>query len=1233
MILMEASYNKDSLDGVAIIGMAGRFPGAKNIHEFWENLKQGVESITYFDKEEARACGVDEQLLNDPNYVFASGILEDIELFDAGFFGFTPREAENMDPQQRLFLECCYEALEDGGYAKNSYDYPVGVYAGSNMSYYFLYHLLNKMGVKDDLAIAAGNDKDYLATRASYEFNLKGPSINIQTACSTSATAIAMAYEGLLNYHCDMAIAGGSGIKLPQKAGYLFQEGFIGSPDGHTRPFDDNAYGTVFTSVTGTVLMKRLEDAIRDGDHIYAVIKGMAVNNDGSDKVGFTAPSREGQAEVIAAAQNLAGVNPEDISYIETHGTGTTLGDPIEVSALTNVFKESTERKAFCAIGSVKGNIGHAISGSGVASIIKTALALENKQLPPTINFEVPNSKIDFENSPFYVNTELCEWESREKPRIAGISSFGFGGTNVHAVIEEAPKLEAYLDTRQWKLITVSAKTSTALDNICNNLAIHFRNNPEIGFADVVYTLNVGRKEFEHRRAIVCSSLEEAVKLLESGEGQNVIAGLAKSIELENTSGNELINSESVGEKETLISLAKLWVSGTPIDWESFYEDEKRLRIPLPTYPFDRKRHWIEQYNVKDLVSAVSKDSSASKDFNDWTYFPSWKRAISIEIDSKKLVEGESWMIFVDEMGLGNKIREFLEKKGIEIIEVARGNNFTKISSKQYLINAANKHDYSLLINDIVDSGTKLKKILHLWGVTGSHKNASRLEFSQQCQDYGFYSMMYLAQALGNKGLEDRLGIVAVTNNMHFISGEQELQPEKATIIGPCKVIPREYSEISCQSIDIVLPEMESVAGKKLVEVIIAEMTAKEPEFIVAVRGSSRWLQTYERFKIEAPEGTSLAKDGATYLITGGLGGLGTAIAQYMSKIAKANFILTRRSAFPERDKWTDWLTEHSKNDKTSLKIKQLMEIENSGSRVMVSNIDTSDLEQMRQLVEHAELVFGTINGVIHAAGIADNGLISDKKTEVAIKVLTPKVEGTLVLDEIFTNRSLDYTVLFSSSSAILGNAGFVDYCAANTFLDVYAQYKNNNSRNYTVAINWDEWDEVGMAADNNTKDRVRNKVSLQEGLILLDRIVSTKASAQVVVSSGDLVGMLWNIRNFMLASLEGRSLKEQNTQVENNRPDLQTQYIEPSNMAEEDIAEIWQNLLGICPVGVNDDFFDLGGDSLLATTLVSELAKKFHQTITLQNLFERSTVKQLAEMFQTEDDSEDEENYEEGQL
>jgi len=1234
---MDGLYAKEALDGVAVIGMAGRFPGARNVHEFWENIKNGVESVTYFTKEEALACGADEQLVNDPDYVFAGGIVDDIEMFDAGFFGFNPREAENMDPQQRLFLECCYEALEDAGYARNDYEYPVGVYAGSNMSYYFLYHLMNKIGVKDDLAIAVGNDKDYLATRASYEFNLKGPGVNVQTACSTSATAVAMAYEGLLNYHCDMALAGGSGLKLPQKLGYLYQTGFIGSPDGHTRPFDEKACGTVFTSAAGVILLKRLEDAVRDGDHVYAVIKGMAVNNDGSDKVGFTAPSREGQAEVIAAAQNLAGVNPEDIGYIETHGTGTSLGDPIEISALTNVFGQSTQKKSFCAIGSVKSNIGHAISGAGISGIIKTVLALKNRQLPPNIHFEVPNSKIDFENSPFYVNTRLCDWKSEGKPRIAGVSSFGFGGTNVHMVIEEAPEAESLPDKKRWRLMTISARTPGALENMEKNLAMHFRNNPGIHFGDAVYTLNVGRREFEYRRAIVCSGLEEAADLLEMGNGKrlNDFSGVAQSGEIDNDCASGIIKSGDTDTKVTLIALAKLWVNGAPIDWQSFYENERRRRIPLPTYPFERKRYWVEQYNIKDKSSESGKTANASAraDFRDWTYFPSWKRAVSISPDSKRLVSGDTWLLFTDETGLGDKIKIYLENKGIEVMEVSKGGAFGKINEMSYRIRTADKQDYNLLIKDIMDSGRKPRVILHLWGVTGSPECTSRVELPEYCLKNGFYSILYLAQELGVNGPEGKIRIAAITDNMHYISGEREPQPEKSTVIGPCKVIPREYTGISCQSIDIILPESGSLAEKKLIEAIISEVTAKAPEFIVALRDGHRWLQAYESFRLEAVEGASMARDGGTYLITGGLGGLGLAIARYMSKKARINLILTRRSAFPEREKWMDWLAAHGESDKTSIKIKQLMEVEKNGSRVMIANINASDRERMKQCVSQAESVFGAVNGVIHAAGIADNGLIADKKKETAAKVLEPKVKGTLVLDEIFRDRDLDYFVLFSSSSAVLGNAGFIDYCAANSFLDAYAQFKSSSAKNYTVAINWDEWDEVGMAAENKTIDRVRSKVTLKEGLVLLERIVTAKPSPQVIVSPGDFIGMLKNINDFMLASIEGTVLKEKSLQTENNRPDLRTAYKAPCSKTEECIAEIWQELLGICPVGINDDFFDLGGDSLLATTLVSELAKKFHKTVTLQNLFERSTVAQLAEIFKPEDETGTEDNYEEGQL
>ncbi|WP_010250889.1 hybrid non-ribosomal peptide synthetase/type I polyketide synthase [Acetivibrio cellulolyticus] len=540
----------ESFGGVAIVGMSGRFPGAKNIDEFWENLKNGVDSITSFSKEEAIKAGASEEDVNNPDYVLASGILEDVEYFDASFFGFNPRETENMDPQHRLFLECSYEALENAGYAKNEYEYPVGVYAGSNMSTYFLYHLMAKVGLKDNFGMLLSNDKDYLATRLSYEFNFKGPSINVQTACSTSVTAIALACEGLLNYNCDMALAGGAAVKLPQKLGYLYQPGMIASPDGHARPFDADAQGTIFTSAVGVVVLKRLEDAIADGDNIYAVIKGIAVNNDGSTKVGFTAPSRDGQSEVIVAAQSLAGVNPDDIGYVEAQGTSTSIGDPIEVSALNQVFAQKSQRKNFCALGSVKGNVGHTTSAAGAVAIIKTALALKNKQIPPTVNYKIPNPSIDFENSAFYVNTRLTEWASNGKPRLAGVNSFGFGGTNVHTVLEEAPKIEASTESRTHQLITLSARSKTALDRMSYNLGGFLKENLGLNFADAVYTLHVGRKEFEHRRTLVCRDAQEAADLLVNKNVDSSIydlnGGTAPSIVFVFTEGKNLKTSTTI---------------------------------------------------------------------------------------------------------------------------------------------------------------------------------------------------------------------------------------------------------------------------------------------------------------------------------------------------------------------------------------------------------------------------------------------------------------------------------------------------------------------------------------------------------------------------------------------------------------------------------------------------------------------------------------------------------------
>jgi phthiocerol/phenolphthiocerol synthesis type-I polyketide synthase E len=497
---------------VAVVGMSGRFPKAADLEEFWRNLRAGVETIEPLTDEELLASGVGRALLDDPNYVKASSSLEGVEMFDASFFGFTPREAAIIDPQQRLFLECAWEALEGAGYDPTRYGGAIGVFGGVSISTYLIHLFANReqLGAVSAFQLVMSNDKDHTPTRVSYKLDLRGPSVAVQTACSTSLVAVHLACQSLLGGECDMALAGGASIPIPQRRGYLYVEGNIASPDGHCRAFDADALGTVGGSGAGVVLLKRLADALADGDVIHAVIRGSAVNNDGSLKVGYTAPSVEGQAKVIAEAQAVAGVEPDSITYVEAHGTGTPLGDPIEMAALTKVFSAQTSKKNFCAVGSVKTNIGHLDAAAGVAGLIKTVLALGHKEIPPSLHFKRPNPKIDFAGGPFFVNAELKRWEMDGAPRRAGVSSFGIGGTNAHVIVEEPPERPEPRESSPWQLLLLSARTEPALERMTDNLAGYLQANPGANLADVCHTLQVGRKTFDYRRALVCRDAADA---------------------------------------------------------------------------------------------------------------------------------------------------------------------------------------------------------------------------------------------------------------------------------------------------------------------------------------------------------------------------------------------------------------------------------------------------------------------------------------------------------------------------------------------------------------------------------------------------------------------------------------------------------------------------------------------------------------------------------------------------
>jgi acyl transferase domain-containing protein/thioesterase domain-containing protein len=501
------------MEGIAIIGFSGRFPGAPNTDRFWLNLRQGIASIHLYSDDELKAMGIPPDVYQHPNYVKAGTVIDNVEMFDAEFFGFSPREAQITDPQHRIFLECAWEALEHSGYSPDRFSGLIGVFAGCGPNRYVngLTQDSDPRKITESFQIEIGNEKDYVATRVAYKLNLKGPCLTVQTACSTSLVAVHLAYQSLLTYQCDLALAGGVTLNPRQRGGYYYEEGMIPSPDGHCRAFDAKANGTVVGQGAGIVVLKRLSEAIADRDRIYAVIRGSAVNNDGALKVGFTAPSVTGQADVISLAQAVSGVGADQVSYVETHGTGTPLGDPIEIAALTQAFRKTTDRKIFCAIGSVKTNVGHLDTAAGVTGLIKTVLMLDHKEIVPSLHYEEPNPNIDFNNSPFYVNTRLQSWESDGSPRIAGVSSFGIGGTNAHVILEEAPEPQPSGPSREWHLFPLSARTKTALDASARNLAEHLKQHPELHPADVAYTLQTGRKTFNHRRMIVCRETRDAI--------------------------------------------------------------------------------------------------------------------------------------------------------------------------------------------------------------------------------------------------------------------------------------------------------------------------------------------------------------------------------------------------------------------------------------------------------------------------------------------------------------------------------------------------------------------------------------------------------------------------------------------------------------------------------------------------------------------------------------------------
>lgn len=1463
---------------IAVVGLAGRFPGARDLDQFWQNVRNGVETIETLSEADLVAAGVSAASRNDANWVRKVTTLEGALDFDTQFFGISPREAQFIDPQQRVFLECAHEALEHAGWGDRTDGLSVGVYAGAGMNWY----LLERIAANPDAAravgayqIMLGNDKDFLCTRVSYKLDLRGPSVSIQTACSTSLVAVVTACRALAHGECDMALAGGVAIGFPERTGYRYEVGMILSPDGHCRPFDAAAAGIRPGAGAGVVVLKRLADAIADRDTIHAVIRGGAINNDGAGKAGYTAPSIDGQIEVIATAQALAEVDPRSIAYIEAHGTGTPLGDPIEFTALNTVFRSGTNDVGFCQLGSLKANIGHLDIAAGVAGFIKAIQVLKNREFPPLVNFRSPNPQLELESSPFAIGTSASAWPECATPRRAGVSSFGIGGTNAHVVLEEAPRVADRPPTIGPHLLLLSARTATALDRAKAGLASHLSAAPSIDLEDVSWTLQVGRRHFQHRSAVVADSIDAAVNILGSsgrdisavhdggerpvvfmfsGQGSQhaqmgaglyadapvyreaidecarllephlgldirtiiegtrpginetwlaqpalfvceyalaqlwiswgvkpaamighsigeyvaahlagvltladalalvagrgrimqamapgtmaavhasrarveplvrdlveiaavnapslcAIAGqkthIAEALQRLRQAGIEVVElktshafhsammepalpefrrvlegvrlsepaipyisnvtgtwitgveatspsywcrhlrgtvefakgiatiasdqtavfleigpgialstiarmslpkarqlatfsslprpGDDMADRASMLEAAgRLWVSGVPLKWPAMHTGAEPRRIPLPTYPFERQRLVIERPTPSSERDAAP--SRVARAVDDFFHAPTWTLDATPPSATSSHREG-TWLI----------LRNHTQSAVADALAREFGTRG----------NEAMVHDWlSPLPAGVLEALFRKRKA----DVAGAI-----VFLANQPPDIAealLHDLTRLCETLERDRGKEPIRVIVATSNAASVFGEAVADHRAAIVLGGVLVLPTEFPELSVRQVDIDPPGCSDLS--QVARTLVWECFSGDSESLVAYRSGHRFLRRYEKIKVPlaAPSDLPLRQRGA-YLITGGTGGMGLAIAHWLATAVSARLLLLARTPVPPRAEWDQWMETHGTDDRVARIIVAVREIETSGGEVRLAAADAGDREAMLLAIAGARDAWGAIDGVVHAAGVAGNGRLSALKEPEDIRaVLAPKVEGLELLVELLGTEELDFVALMSSVNAVSGAPGTIDYTAANAVLDAFVDSRRRPAAwKRVIAFDWGAWRDVGMAANLPVASPhraawqayVEASINTREGLESFARVLAS-GRKRVVVTPFEPMGRAEPSQpkaEEMRAGVDVSRAYRTAAPRSGELPD-----VPPSTETEHALAAIWTELLGVEQVAADDNFFLLGGHSLMATRALVRIKDRFGANLVLRDIFDAPTLAKLS--------------------
>jgi len=1105
-------------DPVAIIGIDGIMPGSENLEVFWRYIEEGRDLISEIPGvrwDWKNYYGDPDQEGNKTNVKWG-GFMKEVARFDASFFGISPREADLMDPRQRLLLESVWKAIEDAGYkASDLSGTKTGVFVGVAFNDY--QELLQGSSARIEAHTSTGTASSILANRISYILNLRGPSEPVDTACSSSLVAIHRGIEAIRNGCCEMVIAGGVNVILSPWVYISFNKAGMLSPDGRCKSFDHRADGYVRGEGVGAVLLKPLSRAVADGDYIYGVIRGSAINHGGRAN-SMTAPNPNAQAELLIDAYRGAGVDFNTISYIECHGTGTRLGDPVEINGLKKAFNELSSRNSqvikSCGLGSVKSNVGHLEAAAGIAGLFKVLLSLKYGKIPASINFEKLNPFIDLEDTPFYIVEKTRPWErmkgqdGRDLPRRAGISSFGFGGVNAHLIIEECHG-QTYSGEAQYPgqhLILLSAKSEEALNRYAAELLGTF-DRKTIGAAlelsNIAYTLQVGRVAMSERLAVVVSSAEQLREKLElycrgNLMVENLFTGSARGASLgmrllvEGRAGKEFIKAV-INDRE-LSKLGQLWVSGIDIDWSLLYSELKPRRVPLPTYPFAGERHWVNPSLKSGPLLDCREDGPRNlpEDFSQLFYSPAWRHEpLTVNgtdsVSPVGRVNGKKVLVIrpPDCLGLDRALEDV--HVGDKVFNVILGSKTAKLSEKSWEVNAEDPHSLDSVLSQLEGIG----KIYFLGGINNNQIDTDDIRSLDQIQELGVVSLFRLIKSLSrNRLIDGTIIIKVVTGNVHQVFPEDLTNPYSAGLIGLAGAIAREYPQllVSCIDIDLDPVSLSGQGIRGILEYIAAEPWHPEAR-AVAYRGGRRYVSIIEPVMLTPAEKLPFRRRGV-YFILGGTGGIGLEVSSHLAETVQARLVLVGRSEL------------------TRDKKEKILAIEARGGKVLYIKADAADPGSMRVAVQRAKSEFGRIDGVIHSAMVAKDGILENISESDFTAGLSPKIRGSVVLSNAFKNEPLDFMLFFSSVAAFSGsiNYGASNYAAGITFKDAFARSINNKAPYPVKVINWGYLGNIGSGAKAGLErmflSRGVNPVTVSEGMESISRVLGNSIFQVLVIKA-----------------------------------------------------------------------------------------------------------------------------------